>query len=72
MIMKAKILRILVLGLFVSLLTVGISDAQPRIKKKIPKRSEYVSLDELHKLWLVPKDYHFHLLPEILPHNPSG
>ena len=44
------------MGVLVSLLTANICDARTRIKKRIPKTNEYVSIDEIHKLGLTEKD----------------
>ncbi|MBR6496068.1 MAG: hypothetical protein IKT28_03020, partial [Rikenellaceae bacterium] len=44
------------MGVLVSLLAVNICDARTRIKKRIPKTNEYVSIDEIHKLGLTKKD----------------
>ena len=44
------------MGVLISLLTANICDARTRIKKRIPKTNEYVSIDEIHKLGLTEKD----------------
>ena len=54
--MNTRIFRILAIGVLVSLLTANICDARTRIKKRIPKTNEYVSIDEIHKLGLTMKD----------------
>ncbi|MBO5710174.1 MAG: hypothetical protein J6R62_01430 [Rikenellaceae bacterium] len=54
--MNTRIFRILAMGVLVSLLTANICDARTRIKRRIPKTNEYVSIDEIHKLGLTEKD----------------
>ena len=54
--MNTRIFRILAIGVLVSLLTANICDARTRIKRRIPKTNEYVSIDEIHKLGLTVKD----------------
>ena len=54
--MAKKFFSTLVFGVLLLLLSVSICDARTRIKKRIPKTNEYVSIDEIHKLGLTEKD----------------